>query len=174
MIQRIQAAAAGLRPQDVGAVKPRLPRDLKAALHDTRPRRIKVRAAETVYGTDTIQLKPARGLKVEALKVRPQFGDLPDEDPHREENGYHAVPAVNLVEAPASYSLLWLPVERRFGTYDAEHTTLMTFRPKLTWTILRGDIERYFAATNSGGDIEDPVLAEYLRPWPTHSIVAGY
>lgn len=170
VIERLRLAAEKLRGPDVSGVNMRLPRDLKAALHETRPRRMKVVAAEELYGTDTLELNPLRELKVEVLKVRPQFGSLAKEDPHRSEDGYYAVPVVNLVRGDA-YCLVWLPVDRRYGTYDREHTTLMVYPAKLTWTKLRADIEWYFGATNTGGDIADPEAAEYYRPWPTHPFV---
>ncbi|HEX4611382.1 MAG TPA: hypothetical protein VH092_24525 [Urbifossiella sp.] len=172
VIERMQAAAAQVRGPDVAGIKPRLPRDLKAALHPTRPRRVKVPAADEVYGTGTLVLKPLRALKVEFLKARPQVRPLSEQDPHRHEDGYYAVPAVRLVQGAAADALVWLPDARRYGTFDREHTTVMVFRPGLTWTKLRADIARYFAATNAGGGVEDPALAEYFCPWPAAPFVA--
>ena len=172
VIERMRAAAESLQEPDVSGIKLRLPSDLKAALHESRPLRVKVEAADDVYGTDTITLKPLRALKVEILKTRPQFGSFVEQDPHRSEAGYYAVPVVHLVQGAAADSFLWLPNERRYGTYDREHTTIMMFRPKLTWTKFRGDIERYFAATNMGGGVENPELAEYFCPWPSVPFVA--
>jgi hypothetical protein len=171
VIERMQAALARSRGPDISAVKMQLPRDLKAYLHPTRPRRIRAESADYVYGTDVIELLPLRELKVEALRVRPQLQPLSSKDPHRSEGGYYAVPAVNLVGGDAAYSLLWLPVEKRYGTFDQEHSMLMAFQPKLTWKKLQADFDRYFGATNTGGDIGDRELAEYLAPWPTHSFI---
>jgi len=169
LIAHLREALYRLRGPDLSGLALRLPRDLAAALHESRPKRIRVKAAEDVYSTDTIELKPRRELTAENLRVRPQVSRWAGKGPHRGD-GYYAVPAVNLVLGEAAHSLLWLPTERRYVTYDPEHTELMVFRPRLTWTRLRAGIERYFAATNSGGDV-DPELAEYYRPWPAHPFV---
>ena len=169
LIEHLQAALYRLRGPDLSGLKLRWPRDLKAFLHEDRPKPLKIKAAALVSGNTIIELKPLSELRAENLKVRPQVATWAREGPHAED-GYYAVPAVNLVQGNAEYSLLWLPTERRYGTYDPEHTELMVFRGKPTWTKVRAEIERYYAATNSGGDIE-PKWAEYFCPWPTYPFV---
>jgi hypothetical protein len=52
-------------------------------------------------------------------------------DPHADEEGYYAVPAVSLTGGCKSYDpefiLLWLPRERLFGTSGCDHWVLKVF-----------------------------------------------
>jgi hypothetical protein len=169
LIEHLQTAAYRILGPDLRDLKTALPRALLDDLHPTRSKRVKVPSAKNILGSPHIELLPREQLRPENLRVRPQLAPWRSEGPHKED-GYYAVPGVNLVEGSAKYALVWLPIERRFGTYDPEHTEVMIFRGKPSWPKLSGDINRYFAATNNGGDI-DTRLAEYLCPWPTHPFV---
>ncbi len=170
LIEHLQTAAYRIQGPDLSSLKLALPRALLDDLHPARPKRLKVPSARNISSASHIELLPREQLRAENLRVRPQLAPWRSEGPHRED-GYYAVPGVNLVQGSAMYALIWLPVERRFGTYDPEHTEVMVFRGKPSWRKLLDDIDRYFAATNNGGDI-DAKLAEHLKPWPTYPFVA--
>ena len=87
-------------------------------------------------------------------------------DPHYEdeEQGYYAVPAVDLVAScsgdyPPEALLFWLPVEQMFGTWDGGHFDLLVF-PRTTWSKIAADPLPYVNAQWS----QDPP-GYYFAPW---------
>src|SRR5262249_6828632 len=105
-----------------------LPEDLVAFLRAGSPAMLDAGH----YGTVT--LIPAGELRVEALEVTPNLAPFAGDHPHADGYGHYAVPAVNLVRGgpkregsfPA-WLFLWLPGERRYGSYDFDHGDLHVF-----------------------------------------------
>jgi hypothetical protein len=147
-----------------------LPTDLVAYLHD--PSRWKLDAG--AYGV--ITLIPLKKLKVETLEVTPNMSPFARDDPHSCDGGYYAVPAVNLVRGDKDWPeyhprwlFLWLPHERRFGSFDHDHGDLMTFAPEVSWAQIAANAEKYAMASDTCGNDEVPM--EYLRPWSRYPYV---
>ena len=130
LIAHLQDALYRLRGPDLTGPDLRLPQDLSAALHPSRPKRVRIKAANAVHGTEAVELKPRGELTAENLRVRPQRSEWRGKGPNRGD-GYYAVPAVNLIHGEPAFALVWLPTERRYGAYDPEHTELMVFHPRL-------------------------------------------
>jgi hypothetical protein len=88
------------------------------------------------------------------------------EDPHYddEDQGYYAVPAVDLVEScsgdyPPEALLFWLPAEEMFGTWDGSHFELLVF-PGVAWGDIAADPLRY---VNAQWSSQPP--GYYFAPW---------
>src|SRR5437879_4237462 len=92
------------------------------------------------YGT--VSLIPLTELRVETLAVTPNMAPFACNHPHVNEYGHYAVPAINLVvprgpkewEWFPAWLFLWLPVERRYGSYDIDHGDLRIFGPGVSWS----------------------------------------
>src|SRR5205823_1182352 len=104
-----------------------LPADMIAFLRDQQVPQLCTRC----FGA--LRLISLEQLRVEALHVTPTHAAFAREDPHGGAGSY-AVPAVNLVRAKGqrptdfpSWLLLWLPNERRYGSYDLDHGDLMMY-----------------------------------------------
>jgi hypothetical protein len=84
-----------------------------------------------------------------------------DEDPNRDLGGTYLVLAVNLIAKCENYSpegiLLWLPLERRYGAWDSDHTT---------WEKIAEKPVGYLEAS-IGGEGYDPPF-ERMVPWRSH------
>jgi hypothetical protein len=99
------------------------------------------------------------------------IGTESESDPHRDERGYYAVPAVSLSGECASYSpefiLLWLPEDRLFGTWDCDHWILTVF-PDATWEDIVSDPLPYLNSQwdpGAGGGVPFQPWAKYkFRP----------
>jgi hypothetical protein len=146
------------------------PEDLIAFLLDGSPRALDAGS----YGT--VNLVPLDELRAETLEVTPNLSPFADDDPHRLDGGYYAVPAVNLVEGSPrpgfdfpAWLLLWLPNERRYGSYDLDHGDLMMFAPEIGWSDIASDPGPFVQASDGGGD--GPVSLCYLKPWPRYPYV---
>lgn len=125
------------------------------------------------YGTLTL-FRPGE-LRVETLTVTPTNAPFAAEGPHREEFGHYPVPAVNLVRgAPRpgldfpAWLFLWLPNERRYGSFDLDHRDVLLFAPGTQWAEIVADAESFALASDGG---EGPVAVEHLRPWPRYPFV---
>jgi hypothetical protein len=92
-------------------------------------------------------------------------------DPHAGEEGYYAIPAVNLVAEAEEYEpdfiLLWLPEEELYGTWDCDHWELLVF-PDVTWTDIAEDPLPYVAAQWDGPDPGVPLV-----PYPKYPYHPG-
>jgi hypothetical protein len=97
--------------------------------------------------------------------------DLPG-DPHADDDGYYAIPAVSLTGECKSYDpefiLLWLPRERVFGTWDCDHWVLKIFRGA-TWSDIVASPATYL---NAQWDGSDELGAQFL-PWPDYAFKRG-
>jgi hypothetical protein len=92
----------------------------------------------------------------------PNAGDDPHADD--EEQGYYAIPAVDLVAAcsgdfPPEALLFWLPDHKLFGTWDGAHFELLVF-PETSWDDIAANPLPYVNAQWS----EEPP-GYYLAPW---------
>jgi hypothetical protein len=120
-----------------------------------------------------IRLLPVDRLKLELfpMYIDPDMEELYESDPHKEENGYYLVTGVNLVAEWADYDpcglLLWLPLERRYATWDSSHWYIGVFGPEQTWTEIVRAPARHINAQWVGA-FSDSVPATPLKPWPTH------
>ncbi|MFO0958653.1 MAG: hypothetical protein U0800_14685 [Isosphaeraceae bacterium] len=128
-------------------------------------------------GYGVMSLFPLAELRLATLEVR-SSGNAPfaEEDPHYCDYGYYAVPAVNLIrgcrnwpEIDLSYWFVWLPEERRYGSYDADHGDVVLFESRVTWTDICSDPPRYAMAAEVAGI--DGLPMEFLRPWPRYEYV---
>jgi hypothetical protein len=145
---------------------PGIPDDL-AALLRSGPRTLSAGHYETVT------LIPLEQLRVETLEVTPNLSPFARQDPHRHDGGYYAVPAVNLVRGDPRPNLdfpawlfLWLPNERRYGSFDDDHGDIVMFATGVRWSDIVADPEPFVLASESGG--AGPVPVEYLQPWPQY------
>jgi hypothetical protein len=110
------------------------------------------------------------------LEVTPNLAPFAWDHPHADEYGHYAVPAVNLVrggpndaDAFPAWLFLWLPNERRYGSYDLDHGDLMVYAAEVTWSQIAADPAPFVRA----GDGEDggPMAIEYFQPWPRYPFV---
>lgn len=126
------------------------------------------------YGTVT--LFGLGELRVEVLEVTPNLAPHAGSHPHADGYGHYVVPAVNLVRGdprPAldfpAWLFLWLPVERRYGSYDLDHGDLYVFPPDVTWPQVVADRAPFVRA--SDGLDDGPVSVEHHEPWHQHQWV---
>src|SRR5262245_62089733 len=148
-----------------------LPADLIAFLQSDTPRSLDAGG----YG-GSLRLIPLEQLHVETLEVTPNYSPFAGDDPHRYDGGYYAIPAVNLVQGeddwPSYFPRLvfvWLPTERRYGSFDQDHGELLLFRPDLTWAEIASAAEDHLLAGESCGS--DRVPMAYFKPWPKYPYV---
>jgi hypothetical protein len=113
-----------------------------------------------------ITLKPLENLYLGSLDVDSRESPLADSDPRVGQEGYYAVPAVDLIasadgEYPAEGILIWLPDSQVFGTWDCDHADLRVF-PGVTWsTIVRNPVPYINAQWRP-----DQIPNEFFVPWP--------
>jgi hypothetical protein len=112
---------------------PGLPADLVAFLRAGSPATLEAAHYETVA------LIPVEELRVETLEVTPNLAPFASTHPHVDKYGHYAVPAVNLVrggpkraDSFPAWLFLWLPNERRYGSYDLDHGDLMVYDPEVS------------------------------------------
>jgi len=125
---------------------------------------------------ETVALIPVEELQVQALEVTPNLAPFACDHPHVNEYGHYAVPAVNLVQGgrkradsfPA-WLFLWLPNERRYGSYDLDHGDLMVYAPDVSWSQIAADPVPFVRA--SDGQQDGLVVIEYFQPWPRYPFV---
>jgi hypothetical protein len=93
-------------------------------------------------------------------------------DPHFEEFGYYAVPAISLTEDceedDSEYILLWLPHERLFGTWDSDRWLLTVFEHS-TWTDI---VENPITYINAQW-YPDSQTSKHFIPWPKYAFKKG-
>jgi hypothetical protein len=113
-----------------------------------------------------ITLLPLDRLKVEFFPMSSQN----PKDPHSGESGCYLVKGVNLVASCDDYEpqglLLWLPLDERYGMWDAEHGTLRVFRRAVNWSQIAKDIPRH---VNANWSLDGSAPASDLLPWVRHS-----
>jgi hypothetical protein len=116
-------------------------------------------------------------LRVETLTVTPTNAPFAADDPHREDCGHYPVPAVNLIRGDPrpgldfpAWLFLWLPNERRYGSFNLDHRDVLLFAPGVQWADIAADPESFALASEGGNDA--PVPIEFLRPWPQYPFVA--
>jgi len=141
-----------------------LPADAVAFLRERRT--LQYDAAKTEAGAVT--LHPLADLKLGQVWI----GTDEKDDPHHDEDGYYTVPAVSLTATCSGYDpayiLLWLPEEKKFGTWDCDHWTLSVFE-SATWQ----DIERSPAIyIDAQWRARSPVVTRF-KPWPRYELKLG-
>ena len=146
-----------------------LPEDLVAFLNSGR--KLEYDASRCECGR--IGLLPLSSLEPGRVWVTPEFTALEESDPHKGEEGYYEVPAVNLVgECPAydpEFILLWLPEDRLFGGWDSDHGILIVF-PDATWTDVVRDPLQYI---QSQWDEDYCHVGRLFVPWPKYEFKPG-
>ena len=111
-------------------------------------------------------------LKLERFPV--ETGALPEyeQDPRYPNVNSYLVLGVNLVAScTGDYepvgSLLWLPIERRYGIWDSSHCGIQIFGPEVTWKHIVLNPAAHINAGWTGIDPDAPPM-ENLVPWPAH------
>ncbi len=94
-----------------------------------------------------------------------------DNDPH-DGPGVYLVPGVDLVAScTGDYDpeglLIWLPGERRYGVWDADHDYLLVFGPAVSWSQVAGSPAQYINA-QWAFEGSDRAPVEFLVPWPRY------
>jgi hypothetical protein len=108
-----------------------------------------------------------------ALTLGEVWGGTDDSsDPHYAEDGYYAIPAVSLTATcdayDSDYILLWLPEEKKFGTWDCDHWILTVFE-NATWQ----DIEKSPAVYIGAQWNCTSIVGTRLKPWGRHPFKLG-
>jgi hypothetical protein len=120
-----------------------------------------------------VELKSLAELTLEEVWIDSEECPLQEDDPHRGEEGYYAVPAVSLTGECDGYDpdfiLLWLPNEKMFGTWDCDHLDLLIF-PNVTWSDIVNDPLKY---VNAQWDNQNHKTSEYFKPYPKYEFKAG-
>lgn len=119
-----------------------------------------------------VSLIPLVSLNLERFPIETGGLDVFEQDPHYPARGSYLVAGVNLTaNSTNGYEgvglLLWLPVERRYATWDDSHCTIRMFGPEVTWERIAAAPVPHINAQWSGIDPESPPM-EDLVPWPTH------
>jgi len=114
-----------------------------------------------------VSLLPLDQLKVELFGVSMQNSSLEKEDPFAGVGGCYLVDGVSLLAACKGYDpegmLLWLPWERRYGTWDSNHLGIHVFPPETTWLDIAADLPKYVNRQWGNWTRE-----QTLVPWPRY------
>ncbi|MBW4621304.1 MAG: hypothetical protein KME17_18335 [Cyanosarcina radialis HA8281-LM2] len=127
------------------------------------------------YDPDTceagmVKIRSFANLKYERFPVETSSSKSFKQDPNYPNVNSYLVLGVNLVESctndydPAGI-LIWLPIEKRYGVWDASHCTIIMFGIDITWKNIIATPSDYI---NAGWfSTEDPELLEVfeLLPW---------
>jgi hypothetical protein len=127
-----------------------------------------------------VELLPIEQLKTQLFAVKTEY----DDDPHvfdmsAPEDGCYLVRGVSLLAKCEFYEphgvMIWLPEERQFGFFDAEHMRLETFCRDVTWSEISENFPR-FANAGWGGapnwDDAEPTAA--IKPWDDYPYSNGW
>ena len=142
-------------------VDPNLPADLVAFIHCGK---------QPDYNKASCEAGAVEFLTLDKLKVEffPMTPESPD-DPHAGECGSYLVPGVSLISVCDNYDpvglLLWLPLDRRYGTWDGEHGTLRVFPEEVDWSMIANDLPHYI---NSQWGLEGSAPLTEFVPWGHH------
>lgn len=143
---------------------PELPADLLSFLRSGSPTTLEAGHYETV-----VLFKPDE-LRIELLEVTPNMAPFRRNHPHADGYGYYAVPAINLVRGDPRPNLdfpawlfLWLPDERRYGSFDLDHGDLYVFPPDTSWTQIVADPTPYIESSENSE--VGTVPTGFLEPW---------
>jgi hypothetical protein len=149
---------------------PDLPADLVAFLRAASPTTLDAGHYQTVA------LIPVEESRVETLEVTPNLAPFACDHPHVGQYGHYAVPAMNLVrggpkrlDSFPAWLFLWLPNERRYGSYDLDHGDLLMYAPDVSWSDIAANPVSFVWA--SDGRHDGPVAIEYFQPWPRYPFV---
>jgi hypothetical protein len=139
-----------------------LPDDLVAFLKEGRQLINEARCS-----AGQVVLLPLEMLKCELFGVSTQSSAIEKDDPHHGENGCYMVVGVNLVAACDGYDpegiLMWLPWDRRYGTWDSSHLGIHVFSAETTWTTIAAAPAKHINAQLGNWTRE-----QTLVPWPRH------
>jgi hypothetical protein len=147
-------------------VVPDLPDDLVAYLRERTPQTL------DAAGYGIVEMLPVEELRIEILTVTPTMAPFARTHPHAHDFGHYPVPAVNLIRKDPkrgfpAWLFLWLPNERRYGSFDLDHGDLIVFAPSVTWSDIAADPEPF--VSTSDGVPDERVALEYLEPWHRYS-----
>jgi hypothetical protein len=142
-----------------------LPADLRAFLGSGRQLTYDPAGCEA----GRVTLRALHELRLERFPVDLQSSELEEQDPHRGELGCYVVPAIDLLAGcdgghdPRGL-LLWLPVERRYGTWDPDHGGLLLFGADTTWDVIAAAPAAHLDAQWRDAS-EDAPVTEPIAPW---------
>jgi hypothetical protein len=145
-----------------------LPSDLIAFL--SAGRQLQYDPANCEAGAVT--LVPLTELKLERFPMETGSLEVFEQDPYFPQQGSYLVSGVNLTATctnghEAIGLLLWLPLERRYATWDSSHCTIQVFGPEVTWEQITAAPAAHINAQWSDMDPESPPVQD-LIPWPAH------
>src|SRR5215204_2952981 len=140
----------------------KLPRDLAAFLRAGRTLDYDASDCET----GTVTLLPLDALRLHLFPMDCQSTPVERRDPNRRSLGCYLVPAVSLLASAEGYEadglLLWLPGEKRYGTWDSSHDVISMYPRGTTWTDIAGAPVKHITACWGNWD----GMMECLTPWP--------
>ncbi|MEO0476378.1 MAG: hypothetical protein AAF085_10495 [Planctomycetota bacterium] len=121
-----------------------------------------------------VQLVSLSHLHLQRYPVETSGLKVFEKDPNYPSVNSYLVLGVNLTSASsieheggADGILLWLPIERRFGSWDASHCTMSVFGPEVTWSRIVENPTAHINAGWQGLDPESPPMTD-LIPWLNH------
>ncbi len=120
-----------------------------------------------------VTLRSLETLKIQLFPMDTQSTEVAEKDPRGGEGGCYLVEAVDLIGAcTGDYEpeglLLWLPRDKRFGTWDSSHTVIRAFGPSVTWSKI---VQKPAQHINSqwGDLMPGAVRSSPLSPWRYHT-----
>jgi hypothetical protein len=141
-----------------------IPRDLAAFLRANRS--FDYDASDCEAGLVT--LLPLDALRLHLFPMDCQSTPVADHDPNRRSLGCYLVSAVSLLASAEDYDpdglLLWLPRERRYGTWDSSHDVISLYPRDTKWADIATDPAKYINACWGNWD----GMMECLKPWPNY------
>ncbi len=119
-----------------------------------------------------VTLVPLSELRLERFPVETGSLDVYEQDPHYPDVKSYLVLGVNLVAScTGDYepvgTLMWLPVERRYGIWDSSHCGIQVFGPEVTWGRIAAAPAPHIDAGWTDFNTKSPPMEE-LVPWPAH------
>src|SRR5262245_15926586 len=138
-----------------------LPRDLAAFLRQGRQLDYDPRGCSA----GRVTLLPLDALRLHLFPMDCQSMPVADDDPNRRSLGCYLVPGVSLLATASGYEpdglLLWLPLERRYGTWDSSHDGLSLYPRQLKWADYVADPKKHINACWHSWD----GMMTCPRPW---------
>jgi hypothetical protein len=119
-----------------------------------------------------VALVPLSELKLERFPVETSGSEFFKQDPNYPRVNSYLVLGVNLTaDCDGGYDavglLLWLPIERRYATWDSSHCTIRLFGPDVTWTKIAAAPVPHINAQWTDIDPLSPPVTD-LVPWHDH------
>src|SRR5262245_55446411 len=138
----------------------KLPRDLAAFLRQGR--QFDYDPARCEAGLVT--LLPLDVLRLHLFPMDCQSTPVAKADPNHGSLGCYLVPGVSLLAPARGYDpdglMLWLPLERRFGTWDSSHDVVSMYKRGTTWADIVAQPKQHINACWGSWKV-----MECLKPW---------